>query len=364
MFFPFAVHELAVVNGSLSRLTAAFQRAGRRSSPGVRINQVLEKKMNGSKNRFRVTIAAIAFGLAALIALPGMANAHGNADKSQNQKRSVSKSKKVSIGFAALNGAKPVTCGRQITDLGNTSRSAQLSDLRFYVSEVQLLKKGGGAVNVKLPTGSKWSYTKGKAAVTLIDLENGTGSCVAEGTKGMNAKVQGTVPKGSYMGVRYSVSVPESLNHTDPTTVPSPLNLTAMGWNWQFGHKFMKVELEQDGGIPWGSEIYYLHVGSTDCVGDPAAGDKAECGLPNRNKVTLGKFNPAKQRIAIDFQRLFGGVNVAGDNMGGMEGMEMAMGGCMSAIDSPDCGPLFSALGMKLGTTKTTAQTAFRVVRK
>ena len=164
MFFPFAVHELAVVNGSLSRLTAAFQRAGRRSSPGVRINQVLEKKMNGSKNHFRVSMEAMGLGLAALIALSGRAIAGGTADKRQNQKGSVSKSKKVSIGFAALNGSKPVTCGKQITDLGNTSRSAQLSDLRFYVSEVQLLKKGGGAVNVKLPTGSKWSYTKGKAA--------------------------------------------------------------------------------------------------------------------------------------------------------------------------------------------------------
>ena len=361
MFFPFAVHELTAVNGSSSRLNAAFQRAGRRSSPGPRINQVLEKTMNGSKNHFRTIVAAIAFGLAAL-AVPGMANAHSNGEP--NKKRAESSSQKVSIGFAALNGAKPVSCGRQITDLGTTSRSAQLNDLRFYVSGVQLLRKGGGAVSVKLPNGSKWSYTKGKAAVTLIDLENGSGSCAAEGTKAMNAEVRGTVPKGRYVGVRYSVGVPESLNHTDPTTVPSPLNLTAMGWNWQFGHKFMKVEFSQDGGIPWGSEIYYLHVGSTDCVGDPAAGDKAECGLPNRNKVTLKKFNPAKQRIAIDFKELFGGVNVAGDNMGGMEGMEMAMGGCMSAVDSPDCGPLFSALGMKLGTTKTTAQTAFRVVRK
>lgn len=62
--------------GSCQRLTelrptaTAFKRASRRSSPGVRINQVLEKKMNGSKNHFRVTIATIAFGLAALIALP------------------------------------------------------------------------------------------------------------------------------------------------------------------------------------------------------------------------------------------------------------------------------------------------------
>jgi hypothetical protein len=46
--------------------------------------------------------------------------------------------------------------------------------------------------------------------------------------------------------------------------------------------------------------------------------------------------------------------------MGGM----MAMGGCMSATDSPDCDPLFETLGLKLGSTNRTNQTAFRVVRK
>lgn len=317
-----------------------------------------------SNNHFRLILGPVVLGLIGLVSMPALAGAHGVAD--QGKHRAKARTQKVAIGFAALNGKERVSCAKTITGLGATSRSAQLNDLRFYVSGVQLLRKGGGAVNVKLPTGSKWSYTRGKAGVTLIDLENGTGSCAAEGTRGMNGQVRGTVPKGRYVGVRYSVSVPESLNHTDVTATPAPLNLTAMAWNWQFGRKFMKVELSQDGGTPWGSEIYYLHVGSTDCMGDPAAGDKAACGLPNRNRITLNGFNPEKQRIAIDFKKLFGGVNVAADDMGGMEGMDMgmSMGGCMSATDSPDCGPLFSALGMKLGTKKATTQTAFRVVRK
>ena len=93
---------------------------------------------------------------------------------------------------------------------------------------------------------------------------------------------------------------------------------------------------------------------------------------PNRDRVTLAKFNPAKQRIAIDLKKLLAGVDVAGDggDMGSMEdehgrGMGgMDMGGCMSATTSPDCAPIFKALGMKLGTDKKTTQTAFRVVGK
>lgn len=63
-----------------------------------------------------------------------------------------------------------------------------------------LLREGGGTVNVELPANSKWSYTKGKEAVTLIDLENGAGGCATEGSKEMNTQVRGTVPKGAYSG--------------------------------------------------------------------------------------------------------------------------------------------------------------------
>lgn len=312
----------------------------------------------------RGALAALMAAATLAIAVP-LAGAHsGQNDEPATQK--------VAIDFTAVAGKTPVSCAKPIAGLGTTSRTAKLTDLRFYVSGVQLLRKGGGAVDVELPSGSKWSYTKGKAAVTLIDLENGTGSCAAEGTKAMNASVRGTVPEGTYTGVRYSVSVPESLNHTDVTVTPAPLNLTAMAWSWQFGRKFAKIEVsEAPGGPAWAVKTFYVHLGSTDCKGDPAAGQTAKCSLPNRDEVTLAKFNPAKQRIAIDLKKLLGGVDVAGGaGMGSMagismeEGMGMEMSGCMSATTSPDCKPIFKALGLKLGTKKTTTQTAFRVVGK
>lgn len=322
-----------------------------------------------SINHKGYALATFAFAVLGLIALPGFAGAHGGSHKPEKpaKQKVQKKTQKVSIGFTALNGSSRVSCAKPISGLGTTGRSAKLNDLRFYVSGMQLLRKGGGAVNVKLPKNSKWNYTKGNSAVTLIDLENGTGACAAEGTKGMNAVVRGTVPKGKYVGARYSVSVPYPLNHTNLTSTPAPLNLMAMGWSWQFGRKFMKIELSEDTGPAWASKIFFLHVGSTDCVGDPAAGEKAKCALPNRNLVTLKKFNPVKQKIALDFKKLFGGVNVAGESMGGMDGMdsmEMEMGGCMSFTESPDCAPIFRTLGMKLGSKQKTSQTAFRAVRK
>jgi uncharacterized repeat protein (TIGR04052 family) len=297
------------------------------------------------KNRYQVIVAGIAFALLTLLTLPLTAGAV------PAQSSGKSKVQSVSIGFTAMNGTEKVSCSKPLANLGTTSRSAKLTDLRFYVSGVQLLRKGGGVANVKLTKGSKWSYTKGKDGVTLIDLENGTGACAAEGTSGMNMRVRGTVPKGKYVGVRYSVSVPESINHTDLTVMPAPLNNLAMAWNWQFGRKFVKIEVSEDTGTPWASKTMFLHVGSTGCTGNPAAGEDANCSLPNRNSVTFRKFNPAKQQIAINLKPLLGGIDVSD-------------GFCMSDPTDADCGPLFSALGMKVGTKERTTQTAFRVVRK
>lgn len=313
--------------------------------------------------RSRAVVAAVALVLAVV---PGPALAHqGHHDAARKGGAST---QKVSIDFAAVAGSKPVTCGRPITGLGMNRRTARLTDLRFYVTDVKLLRKGGGSVALTPPANSRWSYSKGGEAVTLIDLENGTGDCAAEGTKATNAAVTGTVPKGSYTGVSYSVSVPAALSHTDLTTMPAPLNNAAMAWSWQFGRKFMKIEVSEDGGPAWAAKTFFVHIGSTGCKGNPAAGQGARCSLPNEDEVTLAKFNPAKQKIAVDLKALLAGVDVEGTTGSAMPMMEMEgmgeMGGCMSATTSPDCKPIFEALGMKLGTDKKTAQTTFRVIGK
>jgi uncharacterized repeat protein (TIGR04052 family) len=305
----------------------------------------------------KVLPIALLTGLAIVFPVSALAHiADSESSPSQEAKLKKGKVQQVAIGFKALNGSERVTCSGPIDDLGNTARDANLVDLRFYVSGVQLLRKGGGAVTVQLRKGSRWSYSRGASRVTLIDLENGTGACAEEGTIGTNGWVRGSVPKGNYVGVRYSLSVPQALNHTDLTGTPAPLNLTSMAWSWQAGRKFMKVELSEseDGGSNWGT--YLLHVGSTGCTGDPAAGEVTDCALPNRNRITLSSFNSTKQLIALDLRRLFAGVDI-----GDVSGM---MPGCMSGAMSAACGPLFQALGMEHTTTNTTMQTAFRVIRR
>jgi len=58
--------------------------------------------------------------------------------------------KSVDIAFAAVAGESPVACGTAIGDLGTAKTSAQLADLRFYVSDVALIRGNGKSVPVTL----------------------------------------------------------------------------------------------------------------------------------------------------------------------------------------------------------------------
>lgn len=279
---------------------------------------------------FRRSAVALAAG-AALLAGSGAAVAHtGHEAKTQS----------VTLRFRAVAGTTAVSCGTPIAGLGTTNATAQLQDLRFYVSNVKMLRRNGTSVGVKLARNNAYNLTSGGNRTTLIDLENGTGACATDGTPGMNAVVTGTVPAGTYTGVQYYVGVPFTLNHSDTTTAKAPINIEAMAWSWQSGRKFMKVELADPGGATgtWKAHQFYVHLGSTGCVGNPATGATVNCKASNRAGVMLMKFNPATQVIGVDLRALVAANDITVNAAGAP--------GCMSGGVDPECGGVFGALGL------------------
>jgi uncharacterized repeat protein (TIGR04052 family) len=299
-----------------------------------------------------------AAGASLLLAAPALAH-EGHATKTS-----------VDIAFAAVAGDKAVSCGAPIAGLGANDQSAQLKDLRFYVSDVKLVRSDGKAVAVTLAKSSAFRLTRGSSAVTLIDLENGTGACSEDGTKATNAHVRGTVPAGKYTGVRYTVGVPSALNHTDLAAAPAPLNLAAMGWSWQVGRKFLKIETAEPS--------FMVHLGSTGCTGNPATGAKVKCTSSNRAAVSFKSFNPARQKVAVDVKALLAGTTLTPSSMGmgGMAtaaqaGMDMDMSSaCMSGAGEMTCGPIFGALGIGWsdtaggGAASASKQKVFRAITR
>ncbi|WP_156129074.1 MbnP family copper-binding protein [Chitinibacter sp. ZOR0017] len=242
----------------------------------------------------------------------------------------------VNIQFVAKAGTEAVKCGTPITSLGNPSTAAQLQDLRLYLSNVVLLTADNREVPLKLAS-NEWQNSE----VALIDLEDGTGSC-SGGTSATNAKVSGEVPAGSYTGLKMTVGVPSSLNHTDYATASAPMNVQAMAWSWQSGRKFAKIEVTDPQGVAgsWTAKTFMVHLGSTGCTGNPATGATTTCTSSNRMDVKLSSFNPATQNVVIDLQTLLATSNVM-INGGGAPG-------CMSGKTDPECPAIFSALKIDL----------------
>ena len=296
---------------------------------------------------------------AAVLACAGLAAA-ASAQAHEGHKHTMN----VAIKFTAVNGSAPVTCASPLTGLGTTSTTGALQDLRFYISNVKLLRANGSSVGLKLGANNAFNLTQGGNRTTLIDLENGTGSCT-EGDAATNAVIKGTVPMGEYTGATMYVGVPFPMNHTDTAGAPRPLDLTAMAWSWQAGRKFMKIEVVDPAGAAgsWKAKAFFVHLGSTGCSGNPATGGTASCSVSNRATVRLAKFDPARQQVAVDLSRLFAGNDVTVNKAGAP--------GCMSGGTDPECQAVFAALGLDwkpdgTGTGQSidrgAAQTVFRVV--
>lgn len=273
----------------------------------------------------------------------------------------------VAIEFAGVAGTTPVSCGTPITALGAGNVSAQLKDFRFYVSNVRLVRADGTEAALTLPANDDWNLTSGSNAVTLIDLENNTGACAGTGTTAMNSTLRGTVPAGSYTGVRFTVGVPFALNHSDYAAATKPLDIQAMAWSWQAGRKFVKIELTDPDGATgsWTAKTFNLHLGSTGCTGNPAAGETVACAKANRMEVSLAAFNPASQKLAVDVRAMATGTDITVNAAGAP--------GCMSGPTDPECLRVFESLGIdwKADGTGTglplaggAAQTLIRAVAK
>lgn len=271
----------------------------------------------------------------------------------------------IEIEFAAVAGSQNIKCGDKITNLGTTSATAELRDLRFYVSGIHVMDANDNEIPVTLSS-SDWQ----RDGTVLIDLEDGSGLCNTQGTPTTNAKIIGTVPAGTYTGVGYTVGLPIAQNHSDWNAAAAPLNVQAMAWSWQSGRKMLKIEVNPDQGVnrpaqgetpARTSSTFNIHLGATGCTGsNPAAGLVDQCERPNRMAYHSHDFNAATQRIAVDIQSLFASSNITEDLNGPF--------GCMSGATDPECAAIFDKLKIDLTTGQPIdgghGQGLFKVVAK
>lgn len=235
-------------------------------------------------------------------------------------------SQPVTIAIEAILGDQEFQSGVCVDGIGREGQSLNVSDLRFYVSNVEAKSVNGDWAPLALSTRS-WQGN----GVTLIDLAD---TETESATVGLNNYIEGTLPEGHYDQLRFTLGVPFELNHSDFNVAEAPLNVGGMAWSWLGGRKFLRLDATPCGDSAENTDLngVSLHIGSTECQGDIP--DIQGCDKPNRSEITVD-WTPG-DNLTFDLDALFENTDV-------YETRSL----CMTdpSVD-PDCAPIFTALGI------------------
>jgi uncharacterized repeat protein (TIGR04052 family) len=303
--------------------------------------------------RLSVTLSSLALAAAACSDDDANANEHEHSHDASADAASVDaggKRQPTEIVFEARVGEDLFDCA-ETYELGTAKTAVKPLDFKLYVHGVQLVTTSGEAVDLTLEQDGKWQYQD----VALLDFEDDSGTC-SNGTAAVNTKIVGSVPAGTYKGLKLKLGVPEALNHQNQAKAESPLNIEGMFWSWLTGYKFLRIDVmpahammaqqaaaEDAGPGHAGAAMGFLvHLGSTMCTGNAMTDEGVDCKRSNRPEASFASFDPSKQKIVVNLATLLEGSEVS-MNMGGQPG-------CMSAPDDPECEAIFEQLGVDLGT--------------
>jgi uncharacterized repeat protein (TIGR04052 family) len=246
-----------------------------------------------------------------------------------------SDSSPVSIKFAAKVNGKDAGCGVTYQEIGSRKSALTINDIRFFVFNVRLLDRNGEEHKVTLTQDGVWQYQD----VALLDFENGTAGCSELGTAETNTEIKGESDLDEVAGVKFDIGIPFNLNHLDPTTVPAPLNVSALNWFWQVGHIFYRNDFFADG------KPFFVHLGSSGCVSDAFTSPPTEpCSNPNIPTITLTNYTSEKT-VVLDIGTLLQGVDLT-------KATPNTAPGCMSERNDNECAEVYPNFGLSLETGK------------
>ena len=243
--------------------------------------------------------------------------------------------REVTLRFAPQVGAQPFACGQDFAGVGTTAATVTPLDFRMYVHDVALVRASGERVAVDVTDDATWQHE----GLVLLDFEDGTGACMT-GSPGQNFEVKGTVPDtGDYVGVEFTVGVPEAMNHLDGATAPAPLNAQGLWWSWSGGYKYVRLDVR-----PATQPEFFYHLGSTSCAGSVAEG--FACAFANLAKIRLEAFDVDADEIVVDAAEVLKDVDVTRVP----DGMADTLPGCMAFAGDPECPAMMRPLGLGFET--------------
>ncbi|GAA5127561.1 MbnP family protein [Alloalcanivorax gelatiniphagus] len=268
---------------------------------------------------------------------------------------------RVSIPFRAVVGNEPFECGRTYSGIGlNGGNNAVANDARLFIHNVRFITNDDREIPVTLDdqVAAHQKAGVGEEGIALLDLRDKSLGCTGEEA---NPDYYDTITgradiaNENIRALRFSVGVPEKYNHIDAqggqpqvdadsgepipgSTATGPLIASGMGaggmhWSWAMGYVHARLEMK----LPEGSNVFFIHLGSTACEGEAVNGERT-CANGNRPDVEVDGFDLRQHAVRMDLASLLSGNDIT-VNQGGPFG-------CMSSDVDQDCLPIFERLGL------------------
>jgi len=235
-----------------------------------------------------------------------------------------SSTESVLLKFDSYFDGKSFNCSKTIESSGSHWR---LFQAQFYVSNV--------AFKDQQNTWHKTSFAVSTGQSEQVALIGG----ICGNAFQWSTAVKSPISAKNISAIRFDLGVPESLNHKNPITQPSPLNQSDMFWTWRLGYKFARIEFASE------DSEWIFHLGSTGCHSpSPVRPPKDACLNPNRVTVVFDNFR-ADQTISLNLDMLLNDIDMKANN------------NCQSSSDTPLCQSLFQ----RMGITKNSQQQVFEL---
>ncbi|GAB3029396.1 hypothetical protein GCM10027098_28110 [Bowmanella dokdonensis] len=190
-----------------------------------------------------------------------------------------------------------VPCG---TSLNMQGGGWYIEHSKFYLSQIQ--NEDGEPLDL---ADNQWQT--GETALISIEQKD----CWRDGEMAGNHEVRfgPEVDLSEVKRLRFVLGLPFELNHQNPLTQPSPLNLSSMFWTWQSGHKFARFELRSV------ADSWAFHLGSTGCEADSKLRSPAQpCSNPNLIEFDLPRPAGSGNTLVFHLDRLLEGITLNRDN--------------------------------------------------
>ena len=215
-------------------------------------------------------------------------------------------------------------------DTGDVNKTWFIEQFQFFISDVKLGSDKAGwqkldlaqnpfQVNDTILLGS--NCRAAQQQTSSVKNENWT----------IDFKANTHVMLNESTRIRFTLGVPFEVNHLNPISQKSPLNLPSMFWVWQTGHKFMRLELAAN------NEQWLFHLGSTGCKSASVMRSPEQgCRYPNTFyfDLPIAKSEANQLKLSLNLAALLRNVDL------------MASSSCQSEQDKNSCQQLFKNLSV------------------